>query len=414
MTAYANRRYLAEYRLATDNEIAADTLFFGHSGTQPQAAGYIPRVPLWLGRLSQRPGLTRFISTIARLVWWLTAGAPFHVPAALRLYAKMRRVDFGHKEVLNDAGTVGLALSRRAMEVIVRPQIPAPLVWIVPPWVETPASSPDRRQVSLLALLGTADLVTAVWLALRFTLAYGRDPRRGRWILQTYTAVPWLLTRIALDRVDANFMMAEHFDRWAVLADVATRAKSRSGETPRKLTLVQHGNVGSLGAHGKRIQLRYRLSSVARIFAYDDASEAVFRTEILAAKAAANIEVHRFTPRITLTSLASKGKVRVLFVGHPLCADLQVAVLEGLRSDDVVIYYKPHPVAGLPATCENRRWKIIAEREIFPEVDILVAYRSTLVLEYRQHDVDAVLHSLTNETAESTIVLQQLRAIARL
>ncbi|MFN4211029.1 MAG: hypothetical protein ACK4G5_10705, partial [Devosia sp.] len=118
MTAYANRRYLAEYRSATDNEIAADTLFFEHAGTQPQAAGYIPRAPLWLGRFSQRPGLTRFISTIARLVWWLTAGAPFHLLAALRLYAKMRRVDFEHKEVLNDAGTVGLALSRRAMEVI--------------------------------------------------------------------------------------------------------------------------------------------------------------------------------------------------------------------------------------------------------------------------------------------------------
>lgn len=414
MRSYAHRRYLAEYRSATDNEIAAENLVFGHAGKKPETAGYIPRVPLWLGRFSNRPRLTQSISTLARFAWWLTAGAPFHAITAMRLYAKMLFVDSTRKHLLMDAGTVGLALSRRALEVIAPPQIPAPAVWIVPPWVAAPASIHDRQHVSLLALVSAADLAGAVWLAMRFTLAYGRDRRRGNWVLQTYTAVPWLLTRIALSRVDADFIIAEHFDRWAVLADVTTRARRRSGQNQRKLTLVQHGNVGSLDAHDRRIRLHYRLSSVERLFVYDDASEATFRTEILVPKPAVDIEVHRFTPRISLTQLAPAGRTRILFVGHPLCVDLQIAVLNGLRSDEVITYYKPHPIAGLPAICEGRKWQIITERDIFPEVDILVAYRSTLVLEYKQHNIDAALHSLTNETAETAMVLQTLKASGKI
>lgn len=414
MTAYANRRYLAEYRLATDNEIAVDMLVFRRAGKGPETAGYLPRVPLWLGRFAHRPIMTRSISTLARVAWCLTVGVPFHAFAALRLYARMRRRGGNEKDLLKDAETVGLALSRRALEVITSPQVLVQPVWIVPPWVEVTDNTSNKMHVSLLSLLGVLDLLTAFWLAVRVTVAFACDRRRGKWILQTYTAVPWLLTRMALERVDADFIMAEHFDRWAVLADLATRAKRRSGHAHSKLTLLQHGSVGSLDAHSGRIQLRYRLASVERLFVYDNAAEAIFRTEILSSSAATKIEVHYFTPRITLTPLSSSGKARILFVGHPLCAELQVAVLDGLRDDDVITYYKPHPIAGLPSICEHRRWTIITERDFFPEADFLVAYRSTLVLEYKQHNVDAVLHSLTNETAEAAMVLQKLRAVANL
>ena len=174
---------------------------------------------------------------------------------------------------------------------------------------------------------------------------------------------------------------------------------------------MQHGYVGSLDAQSGRIQLHYRLAAVGSIYAYDERSEAVFRTEVLSVKAGSRVKSHRFTPRIALTRLDPAERLRIMFVGHPLCAELQLAVLEELRGLDVVTYYKPHPIAGLPAICEGKAWRIIPRRDLFPEVDLLVAYRSTLVTEYEQHGVPAALHALTNDAGSVHSVLAEVRIL---
>lgn len=412
MLAYATRRYLAEYRAATDNEIATDLLFLEHAEKTPETIGYIPRVPLWLGRFSNNAALTRLVSQLVGLCWRILAGLPFHLFKAIQLLRHRLRLAPIQSQTLLDVNEVGLALSRRATEVVKWPEIPAPEVWIVPPWVDV--DSDERRNVSLLYLVSVRDIALAFQLALLATWTMGRDAQRRRWILQTYTAVPWFLARIALTRVDADFVMAEHFDRWAVMADMVTRAWRREGRRERKLTLVQHGYIGNMKGQKIRSLPPYKLAAVTALYVYDDASDAMFRSDFLASSAAKTATGHRFKPRISLTPLAGDETFSILFVGHPLCADLQLAVLEQLRCIPVSVFYKPHPLAGLPASCKDKFWIIIEDRTLFPVVNIVVTYHSTLITEYEHHGIMSIVHGLTNKTDEcSQVVTKILSSLPR-
>lgn len=401
MSAYDTRRYLAEYRAATDNEIAVDLFFLAQAGQQPETIGCIPRVPLWWGRFSNRPKLALRISQIVGLFWRLTAGMPFHLLSFTRLLAQRYQTKSGGSDALQDFEAVGLAFSRRSLDVSKASEISAPPLWIIPPWVEAEPSPSDRRDIPLLSLVSPSDLTRALWLSILATVAIGHDRRRRKWILQTYTALPWMLSRIALSRIKANLVITEHFDRWAVLADVVTRARKRVGAAQTRLTLIQHGHVGNLDSESDRIRLKYRLAGVSSLYVYDDMSAAVFRTEILDRNAASRVSIQQFTPRITLTKLDDTSRFKILFVGHPMCADLQIRILDGLQNEEIFSYYKPHPASGLPQVCLGKEWHIITERDLFPEVDLLIAYHSTLVTEYQQYGIATILHELSEQNANS-------------
>lgn len=407
MLAFATRRYLAEYRAATDNEIATDLLFLEHAERRPETVGYIPRVPIWLGRFSNNPVLTRLASRLVGFFWLILAGLPFHLFKTVHLFKHRLRTAPTQSQALQDVTEVGLALSRRATEVVRRPEIPAPDVWIIPPWVGVDHGK--RRDVSLLCLVSARDIALAFQLALLATWTMSRDKQRRRWILQTYTAVPWFLARIALMRVDADFFIAEHFDRWAVMADMVTRAWRRKGRRERRLTLIQHGYVGNMKGQKVSFLPPHKLTAVTALYVYDDASDSMFRSQILAPRAAQTAIGHRFTPRITLTPLCTGEIFRILFVGHPLCADLQLAVLEQLRDIPTAVFYKPHPLAGLPTICKDKRWTVIEERTLFPVVDLVVSYRSTLVTEYEQHGITSIVHELTSKTDECFQIATKIR-----
>lgn len=406
MPAYITRRYLTEYRTATDNEIATDLLFLRHADKRPEAVGFIPRVPLWLNRFSSNPLVTLWFSGVAGFIWQILAGLPFHLLKATQLLIRLRHVEPDEKQRLQNIDEVGLAFSQRAIDVVTATEVLAPGVWIVPPWVSVDRDS--RSDISMLCFVSARDIAQAFWLAVLSTLVFGRDAKRRPWILQTYTAVPWFLTRIALSRVDVDFVMANHFDRWAVLADMTIRAWRRLGRKERRLTLIQHGYVGDMDGQKGRILPPYKLAAVSRLYVYDDASDALFRTEILSPGAVSHLVSHRFTPRIVLTPVAATDALKVLFVGHPLCADLQVAVLAGLKKEAIMAFYKPHPTAGLPNICRDRRWEIISDRSIFPDVDIVVSYRSTLVTEYEQHNIKSIIHRLTNNIEECDDILESI------
>lgn len=406
MLPYSTRRYLVEYRAATDNEIASDLSFLQRAGTSPEKVGFVPRVPLWLGRISESARYTRMLSHVGSFFWSLSAGLPFHVVKLTQLMFLKSRTAPTESHTLRHVTEVGLALSLRATQVIKWPALSSPAVWIVPPWVKLESS--EQKEFPLLSLVTYRDIAFALQLAAISTLTIGRDQKRRPWILQTYTAVPWFLARIALTRVDADFVIAEHFDRWAIMTDMATRAWRREGRSGRQLTLVQHGYVGSINTGGRSFIPPRKLAAVTTLYVYDSESESVFRSDILHVQAAKTAVCHRFKPAITLTPLSADGSLRVLFVGHPLCAALQIAVLEQLKGTPLTIFYKPHPLAGLPTSCEGRDWTIIKNETIFPVVDLVVSYQSTLITEYGHHRIKSIIHDLTNEIGEASQIVAKI------
>ena len=89
-------------------------------------------------------------------------------------------------------------------------------------------------------------------------------------------------------------------------------------------------------------------------------------------------------------------------------------MLEQLRDIPVAVFYKPHPLAGLPTSCKEKFWIIIEERELFPVVNLVVSYRSTLITEYEHHGIMSIVHGLTNTTDEcSQVVTKILSSLPR-
>lgn len=420
LSPFGRKRLLVEYRQATRNEIEIDEQATRYAGTSPDRVGYIPRPGLWMGKARVTPLLTRSFALAVATAWRITRGLPFHALKAVSLARHARRVEA--MPLPSGHGPIGLALSRRAMEVISAPTLPkAPLVWIVPPWVDAQGLSRGRTLVDATTLLSKPDFWDAFALALSATATMARDRREALWVLQSYTAVPWFCLRIALSRVEGQLFMAEHFDRWAVLADqravaarrLARRTRSAPGTT---LALVQHGEVTSLSGDATAGSvLPYRLDAVSALHVYDGQAEQIFLGRILTDACARRTTVSHFQPSIVLFEPPASNKVRVLFVGHPICASLHVAILSAYRKRfDIDAFYKPHPAAGSADICNAQDWTMLNNQSGFPRVDMLVAYPSTLVREYAIHNVSAFVHSLSvEEVAQSAVVADAVAYLGR-
>ncbi|MCU7373352.1 hypothetical protein PEC18_21630 [Paucibacter sp. O1-1] len=98
---------------------------------------------------------------------------------------------------------------------------------------------------------------------------------------------------------------------------------------------------------------------------------------------------------VALTDLAATDRPSVLFVGHPLCEAAHCALMTALcQVIDVQTFYKPHPTTGAGRQIAELSWTVIQGRTVFPRVDLIVSYPSTMVAEYASHSVPAVVHSM--------------------
>src|SRR5690606_11827905 len=96
--------------------------------------------------------------------------------------------------------------------------------WLVLPWVSLTTAA-NTRQINVLSLLRFRELLSAYLLAMRAVRLMSRRQAMAPWILQSYTALRWFVVRAAVSKVSGPFWIAEHFDRWAVLADSVARQR---------------------------------------------------------------------------------------------------------------------------------------------------------------------------------------------
>ncbi|HHH1038101.1 TPA: hypothetical protein ACPZP3_004610, partial [Yersinia enterocolitica] len=228
-----------------------------------------------------------------------------------------------------------------------------------------------------------------------------------KWILQSYTAFPWFIGRVALSKLDGHFYMNDHFDRYALLIDSAARKLSKDSNRI-KLTLVQHGILcasnNSLGFVEFPIKIRYRLQAVTTLYAYDTESEKAFKNSILSHTCGLFTEVKYFKPTIQLTKVThAVDKFRILFVGHPLAESIQLNLYSLLinSSEEVFfILYKPHPTTGHSKMVEQQTWSIIKDNDFFPEVDVVISYPSTLAYEYQLQGIKVITHAFSESPSK--------------
>lgn len=403
MHSRARLRLLADFFAATRNEIAIDEMFLALSKVNAEVVGHFPRVPHWIGLAIRRPYMARTLFRITQVLWLAGGSALFFLWEYLK-FSRLHRSNRAFALPMTDGAILGL--STRVCDIVTTAQFPMlPRTWLTLPWVPMRKIPDGAKELPMLSVLDKGDFLLALADALIATQRMRRNRRLSSWVLHTYTSFRWFLVRRAIDRLSGTLVTTEHFDRWAVLVDRAVRECRRIQDCRTRLIVVQHGAMGVLNQehrHGDSLlNLPTRLGQVDELYAYSSNEVEAFRAKVfVAVKASHAQDIHFFKPAIELTGEVKSDRPRLLFVGHPLCEGFQIEVFLKLKAwKNFEVYYKPHPKASMSTTIAEVEWIIIKEENVFPRVDLLVSYPSTLVIEYEGRGIPASVHPLDASVA---------------
>lgn len=400
--------FIAEYLLATQNEIAVDANVYALSGIEPAEFGYAPR-PSKLFRFSNRRKILSAAISFIRGVWRFGGAYLFVFSNWLLLSYGLRNVTAQKVEAGQD---FALAFSSRAADLITSEVVGVELSWITFPWVPTKLDS--RKSYDYISFLDQKDLNLALKMSIIALKKLNSRPEMVKWSLQGYTAFRWFAVRVALEKVRAHrFYTAEHYDRWAMLADGVMRRRRRelknAGCSSEGLVVLQHGMF--FAAVDKNppamfFSLASKLRSVVRLFVYDEESRDIFKNSVVSFLSPLCWEqVSVYSSPISPVAMAGGKDVNVLIVGHPVCevqhAKIYADVLSGYN---LGCYYKGHPTNPGTDLVSALDWLIINDKDIFPLVDFVISYPSTLVGEYATVGIPAIVHPL-NVTGDDYVSL---------
>ena len=397
---------------ATRNEIAIDEMFLSVGAMSAEDVGYFPRVPRWINLATKYKLRTKLLWRCCRWIW-LGGGNIVYFAIELVRYALIRSSKRKRSSIsLTEPDGFVLALSTRVGDILELDKFDnMPNVWITMPWAPLLKLPGNAMRLNVLDLLSSEEFLVAFCLAIRFTYILNGRKTQSKWSLQSYTAFRWCLVRLAVDKLSGPLVMAEHFDRWAVLVDgsVSKNFEETSARcNNRVLTLVQHGALGGLapaeGGRNNLLKLPRRLKVVSNLYVYNSSEEQHFRDLVLShANDVINPIVSFFKPTIRLVGDMDCDKYRVLFVGHPLCETVHMEIYRNMKQrGGFEAYYKPHPLMPMSASLLEVGWIVILEPAEFPVVDFLISYPSTLVIEYENSGIPSAVHPL-NMTFDSVV-----------
>jgi hypothetical protein len=404
---------LADYFAAIRNEVAIDEMFLALSQMNAAEVGHLPRVPHWIGLATRRPYLTRALSRISRMIWLAGGSALFFMREYLKFSHSLRSA--GTSPLPNADGVI-LGLSTRVFDIVKPAQFPAfPKTRLTLPWAPLHKLSEGAQELPILSILDKRDCLSALANALTVTLRMQRHPHLSPWVLQTYTAFRWFLVRRAVDRLSGTLVTTEHFDRWAVLVDRAVRERRRVQGCRDRLIVVQHGAMGPLSqdVRAPLLNLPTRLRQVDELHTYNSTEAAAFCAGVFArGDFSHGLDLHFFKPAIELAGETTSDRLRLLFVGHPLCEYFHVEVFRKVKAwGNFEVYYKPHPNASMSASMVAVEWTVIENTNIFPRVDLLVSYPSTLVIEYEGIGIPASVHPLNASIDDLSLFAKKTQEI---
>ncbi len=211
--------------------------------------------------------------------------------------------------------------------------------------------------------------------------------------LQTYNSFEWFLTNCFLTRQKGikEIWFANHFDRWAILFD--------NLKIERKI-IVQHGIE-----NGKLIP-PVMLKNITKAYLIKADQKPFFVGKIIEN----DFEFEELKSEIKLTKIFCQDKLRVLIVGNVSIHSVEEKFLiQHLSSLNIHFCLKPHPVLSQNFYTELKQetdFLLIADKNTFPEVDVVISYESTLGLEYELEGVK-VLYYADNTVDE---IIQYLKS----
>lgn len=198
--------------------------------------------------------------------------------------------------------------------------------------------------------------------------------------LQTYNAFDWFLIYNYLDRQNQiqEVWFGNHFDRWAVLFDnLSIKTK----------IIVQHG------IENGNLTPPILLSTISKVHLIRINQKEYFIGKIIKNE----FEFEELISKIQFVDVFLKDRLRVLIVGNcALYSEEESILVKSLSKMQLYFCLKPHPVLSQVFYAELKKkteFLLLSERDVFPDVDLVISYESTLGLEYEIEGVEVLYYA---------------------
>lgn len=257
-----------------------------------------------------------------------------------------------------------------------------------------------------LQLLSAFELFQILCYSIYFSIRYSYDSKTK--VNRIYSA--FFFDLIAVVKVFDKFgsldkvYMGDHFDRWAILLDLIALDKRKI----KNLSLVQHGSLkNSEGVFP--LKLAVKLKYVRTLYCFDKESCDLFDEYIMQNKRCYSVDY--FKNSIQLTDMGPLECLSVLIVGHFLCLSFHVELskyISHVCGEKIQLFYKPHPTQEINGL-DSENWLTITDSAIFPCVDFVISYPSTLVEQYGMHGIPVVIHSISRKENDLSRALNDIQ-----
>lgn len=391
---WSDLRVICEFISAIENEVAHDLYQLRTAGIDCNACPSLPRPAKWVAIYNEYPkiltAMDRFFS-----IFWIFFGI------LLFFFEHFRFSSVVSGKVKPDPKGQVLVFSHRCADLVSSNRsasIPSQLVTF--PWLTVNKGIESDLIFDSRVLLNDSVLSRVLALSILSHFILMKSNYSRHFFFQSYTAWRWYYARLSLINLPGPFLIAEHFDRWAVLADkvVGQRNKQYGNQS---FTLLQHGSVNAETAEVSiGFEIPTKLCNVTEVYLYSNSDYEVFLRDILCSRKS-KPALNYLLPELKLRFLESDGRFNLLVVGHPLCENIHADFVRWLlQCHDVNIWYKPHPLAKESKLIATAECKIIHDKYFYPRVNLVISYPSTLVREYKIAGVEVFEHKMRPTSEE--------------
>lgn len=231
-----------------------------------------------------------------------------------------------------------------------------------------------KRCHSLFEFVGVWNVIQAYWLSVMAILG-AQAKLKFNYVFRTYNSFEFFLTYFVLKNIpkETTLCFCNQMDRWAILFDNAPQINR---------ILFQHG----IEMPSADWPVKFEHTDTVYVLSKEE-SELLFKASFKKRPQ----HVYIMNPTMELTEI-NDDHFTVLIVGFPSYGlfDNELALVKALTSEGIKVYLKPHPgkedfTRYMILEKEYPLCSIILEK-VFPNVDVVCSYRSTLAIEYQAHN----------------------------
>lgn len=350
------------------NEIYGDTLV-NHDIRSEEILGFnIIRPDLFYNKIQKYPQCYKWVFKILFSTWWLL-GLMYTFWLFIKTVFKVSLVK--RKEVPKKAM---LLFSERLIDMAlnISEHNLLPKDWITPVNYKKSKEFTDRYGKNVTSIYELCFFRTC-FKSLIYAI---KAPRHVKKIqtesyhgIFSYAAFDWYLTYFTLiENEFTEVCFSNHYDRWAVLFDNLSCSS---------IVILQHGILND------RICPPIKLKNITLVYCYNAVQSVFFKERIIDSY---KCSYRFFESYIKLVPLQNTEKLTLLLIScMSITFDYEMELFKALKNSKLDIYLKTHPTIPFkpyikPASDYNI--KLITDKGIFPKVDLVISYQSTLAFEY--------------------------------